>query len=145
MLFVGTFEYAMDDRGRVPLPPKYRDAFRAGVMLVQGSPDPCLRVYTIDQFNAESAHYTGLPAMQRKGRDLRRIWFTQAQEVQLDQQSRVLVPGPQREYAQLQGKVVISGCGDWLEIWSPGLLQAELDRISSVLEATQESVGEWQR
>ena len=135
----------MDDRGRVPLPPKYRDAFRAGVMLVQGSPDRCIRVYTLDDFTKESAQYTALPTLHRKGRDLRRHWFSQAHDVQPDQQSRLLVPAPLREYAQLDGRVTISGCGDWLEMWSPDLLHGDLERIDGVLEMTQESVGEWQR
>ena len=135
----------MDDRGRVPLPPKYRDAFRAGVMLVQGSPDRCIRVYTPDEFTKESAQYTSLSAMQRKGRDLRRHWFSQAHDVQLDQQSRILVPAPLREHARLDSRVTISGCGDWLEMWAPELFRNDLDRIDEVLEMTQESVGEWQR
>ena len=102
MLFVGTFDYAMDDRGRVPLPPKYRDGFRAGAMLVQGSPDRCLRVYTLDEFQKESAQYTALPTLHRKGRDLRRHWFSQVHDVQLDQQSRVLVPALLRSFADLE-------------------------------------------
>jgi len=135
----------MDDRGRVPLPPKYRDAFRAGVMLVQGSPDRCLRVYTVDQFQKESAQYTSLPTLHRKGRDLRRIWFSGVHDVQLDQQSRVLVPGPLREYAQLDNKVILSGCGDWLEMWTPELFRQDIERINANLESTQEAVQEWQR
>jgi MraZ protein len=144
-LFYGTFDYALDERGRVPLPPMYRDVFRAGAMLVQGSPDRCLRIYTMDEFNKESAQYTAMPTLHRKGRDLRRHWFSGALPVQLDQQSRVLIPQPLREFAQLGGKVTIAGAGGWLEVWSPELWRQEIARISENLEMTQESVGEWQR
>jgi MraZ protein len=123
----------------------YRELFQSGVMLVQGSPDRCLRIYTMDEFNKESEQYTAMPTLHRKGRDLRRHWFSGVHRAQLDQQSRVLIPPPLREYAELQGKVTIAGAGGWLEIWSPDLWRAEIARIADGLEVTQESVQEWQR
>ena len=99
----------------------------------------------MEDFQKESVQYTALPTFQRKGRDLRRHWFPHVYDAQLDQQSRILLPAPLREYAQLETRVTISGCGDWLEIWAPELLEQELERIGDNLEITQESVGEWQR
>jgi MraZ protein len=145
VLFLGTFDYSLDERGRVPLPPAYRDVFRAGAMLVQGSPDQCLRAYTIEDFQKESAQYTEMPTLNRKTRALRRQWFSGVHPVQLDQQSRILIPPPLREYAGLQNKVIIAGVGDWLEIWSPETFREEMQRIEEGLDSIQESVQEWHR
>ena len=139
MHFLGTSEYAMDERGRVPLPPKYRDAFREGIVLSQGSPDPCLRVYTMSSFEAQARDWTAVSAMRRKGRDLRKL-FSRSFDTELDNQNRILIPGALRAYAGLQGKVLVNGCGEYLEIWDPDVYAQEMQRVDADLEATLESI-----
>jgi MraZ protein len=139
MLFLGTFDYAMDERGRVPLPPPYRDAFRDGVVLSQGSPDRCLRVFTTAAFDAQASEYTSESPMHRKGRDLRRAFFSRTYRTELDRQNRVLVPAGLREWAGLSGKVLVIGAGESLEIWAPDTFGAEMSRVDEQLESTLES------
>jgi MraZ protein len=139
MHFLGTSEYAMDERGRVPLPPKYRDAFREGIVLSQGSPDPCLRVYTQSSFDAQAREWTAMSAMRRKGRDLRKL-FSRSYEVELDKQNRILIPAPLRSYAGLEGKVLVIGAGECLEIWAPDAYAREMARVDADLETTLESI-----
>ena len=104
MLFLGTFDYAMDERGRLPLPPRYRDAFRDGIVLSQGSPDKCLRVYTEAAFTTLASEYTAETALHQRGRDLRAVFFSRSVHAELDKQNRVLIPPHLREYAgQVQG------------------------------------------
>ena len=140
MYFLGTSEYAMDERGRVPLPPRYRDAFREGIVLSQGSPDQCLRVYTQSSFDAQAMEFTAQSAMRRKGRDLRKVLFSRSHEVELDKQNRILIPAALRAYAGLDGKVLVVGAGEWLEIWSPAAYAQEMSRVDADLEATLESI-----
>jgi MraZ protein len=139
MHFLGTSEYAMDERGRVPLPPKYRDAFREGIVLSQGSPDPCLRIYTQSSFEAQAREWTAMSAMRRKGRDLRKL-FSRSFEVELDKQNRILIPAPLRSYAGLEGKVIVIGAGECLEIWAPDAYAREMARVDADLETTLESI-----
>ena len=129
----------MDERGRVPLPPKYRDAFREGIVLSQGSPDPCLRVYTQSSFDAQAAEWTAPSAMRRKGRDLRKL-FSRSFEVELDKQNRIVIPAALRAYAGLEGRVLVIGTGECLEIWSPEAYTREMERVDANLEATLESI-----
>ena len=139
MHFLGTSEYAMDERGRLPLPPKYRDAFREGIVLSQGSPDRCLRIYTQSSFDAQAAEWTAVSAMRRKGRDLRKL-FSRSHEVELDKQNRILIPAALRSYAGLEGKVLVIGTGECLEIWDPDAYAQEMVRVDADLEATLESI-----
>lgn len=145
MLFLGTFDYAMDERGRLPLPPRYRDAFRDGVVLSQGSPDRCLRVYTEAAFTALASEYTAESAMRRAGRDLRSMFFSRSVHAELDKQNRILIPAPLREYAGLSAKVAVVGAGEYLEIWSPASYEAEMARVDAELPAMLESVESRQR
>ena len=145
MFFLGTFDYAMDDRGRLPLPPKYRDAFRDGVVLSQGAPDRCLKVLTREAFEAKARQHTAEPDLHRKGRVLRRTFFPGAHDIELDKQNRILVPAPLREYAGLSGKVLIVGTGEYLEVWSPEEYEAEMARVDDQAESALESVELWER
>ncbi len=139
MLFLGTFDYAMDERGRLPLPPRYRDAFREGIVLSQGSPDKCLRLYTEAAFTALASEYTAESALRRVGRDLRSVFFSRSVHAELDKQNRILIPAPLREYAGLSAKVLVVGAGEYLEIWSPASYEAEMDRVDGELAAMLES------
>jgi MraZ protein len=129
----------MDERGRVPLPPVYRDAFREGLVLSQGHPDSCLRVYTRSAFDEQASEYTADSTMVQRGRDLRRAFFSSARDVELDKQNRILIPHPLREYAGLERQVLVLGTGECLEIWDPSRWEAESARLMSTLASTMES------
>ncbi len=140
MLFLGTFDYAMDERGRLPLPPRYRDAFRDGIVLSQGSPNRCLRVYTEAAFTTLASEYTAETALHQRGRDLRAIFFSRSVHAELDKQNRILIPGPLREFAGLSAKVLVLGAGEYLEIWSPASYESEMARVDGQLATLLESV-----
>jgi MraZ protein len=124
MLFLGKHDYAMDERGRVPMPPRYRDAFMQGVILTQGSPDRCIRAYPMNGFEEQAALYMSEPVTTRSGRIRRRSFFSNAHPTELDRQGRVLVPPAMRDWAGLSNHIVVAGAGEWLEIWSTADFEA---------------------
>ena len=140
MYFLGRYEYAMDERGRVPLPPRYRDPLARGAVLGEGAPDRSLRLYTEESFQQQAALYTSEPATRRAGRTTRHGFFPRAFPVEPDRQGRILVPAPLRAYAGLEGNVVVVGAGEWLEIWNPDRLEAEMAVVDEELENTLESM-----
>lgn len=127
--FLGRYDYAMDDRGRVPMPPRYRELFALGGMLNQG-PDPCLRLFTKESFQEQAALHTREPALERSGRMTRHAFFANSFSVELDRQGRILIPSPLRAYARLEGSVVVSGAGEWLELWNPEAFEAEMAAVA---------------
>lgn len=127
--FLGRYEYSMDDRGRVPVPPRYRDAFLKGAVLNQG-PDPCLRLFTAEGFEKEAALYTRELATERHGREMRQAFFANCFSVELDRQGRILIPPPLRAYAGLENTVVVSGAGEWLEIWRPDRFEQRMAALA---------------
>ena len=44
-MFLGEFEYKIDDKGRVPIPPKFRRELKEGLILTLG-PEKCIVAYT---------------------------------------------------------------------------------------------------
>jgi MraZ protein len=139
--FSGSFEYAIDERGRIPIPPRYRDAFRPGIVLSQGSPDrPCVRLYTVDSFEQLARKYTKTSELHQKGQDLRLIFFSRTHEVQLDQQHRILIPQILRDFAGLTTKVRLVGAGEAMQLWAPEAYEAQIARIEPGMAALLDSV-----
>ena len=115
------------------MPPRYRDAFLRGAVLNQG-PDPCLRLFTEESFQQQAELYTSQPANQRDARLPRHSFFANSFGVEPDRQGRILIPGPLRTYAALDGAVVVAGAGEWLEIWNPERFDSEMSAAEQATE-----------
>ncbi len=116
MAFRGNFEYQLDDRNRVALPPKFREEFANGAVLVPGL-DGCIEVYTPEGFEAEARVVERVPAYSEQGRQLRRAFFASSFDVQRDGQGRLLLPAKLVAYAGIERDVVVLGNDQRLEIW----------------------------
>ena len=126
MLFLGRHDYSMDERGRVPMPPRFREALMQGIILTQGAPDRCIRAYPADSFEQQAAQYLSEPITTRTGRVMRRAFFSGSYQSELDRQGRVLIPPVLRQWARLDGQVVVVGTGEGMEIWNAADFEAAL-------------------
>jgi MraZ protein len=126
----------MDERGRVPVPPRFRDAFLTGVILTQGSPDKCIRIYPMSGFEEKAGLYMEEPVTRRIGRVRRRSFFGTAYPAEIDRQGRVLIPTQLRRWAALDGEVVVVGIGDGIEVWD----QQGFDQAREAEEAELEAL-----
>lgn len=115
-MFTGQYEYSVDDRGRVPVPPKYRNDFKAGLFLSKGL-DSCLNAYTPEAWARLADLITARSFTDATARDLRRNMASWAFEVEIDKQGRILLPGALRDYAGIGQNAVVVGVFDSLEIW----------------------------
>ena len=139
MLFLGKHDYSMDERGRVPMPPRFREALMQGIILTQGTPDRCVRAYPLDAFEQQAYLYMNEPVTTRTGRVMRRAFFSGAYQSELDRQGRVLIPPVLRDWANLQGQVVVVGTGEGIEIWNAGDFEAALSGEEGEFRQTLES------
>ena len=89
-----------------------------GIILTQGAPDRCVRAYAADGFEEQANLYMNQPVTTREGRVSRRAFFSAAFPAELDAQGRVLIPPQLRQWAGLDGPVVVVGAGDAIEIWN---------------------------
>ena len=115
-LFLSTAVYQLDEKKRVPMPPKYRPAFEGPAFLTSGE-DPCILVYTQEDFEAAAAEVKLLPKDSAEGREARRKFFSDGDSVMKDAQGRLLIPPHLVRHARLVKDVVVAGAGDWFEIW----------------------------
>lgn len=138
MYFFGTFEHSIDERGRLAIPARYRRAFVDGGVLRDG-PEGCIELYTEAAFNDEIQRRLGTEAGNRRlsGRRIRRSFMHNAFSVELDRQGRVLIPQQLRDEGEDESRMVIVGCGDYLELWRPEAWNAELERVRAEGEAEE--------
>ncbi len=116
VVLVGRYEHALDAKGRLILPARFRETFGGGAYIAEGL-DGCLYVWEPRQFE-EMAQRVGTNA--RRGAQHRlaaRRFFAEAAHVVPDKQGRVQIPPRLRELAGLRREVTLVGQGSRVEIW----------------------------
>ncbi len=116
-MFLGEFEYKIDEKGRVPIPPKFRRELEEGVVLTPGV-ERCVNAYPLAEWEKLAATLTTGSVTPSKLRRLNRAIFATAFSLNIDGQGRVVLPIPLREYAGIEDEVVIAGANTYLELWN---------------------------
>jgi len=116
--FTGYVEHALDDKGRLIVPARFRERLGTGFILTIAPPDQCLALYP----EATWAEFCNrLEAAPRKDDQYRRFvrhLFAHTDEVACDAQGRLLIPGALRAYAGIDRDVVSIGTFTRVEIWA---------------------------
>ena len=137
-MLLGEYEHTIDDKNRVTLPAKFRQAFADGVVLSRGM-DGCIAAYTRDGWREQvEDRLARLDPLSREARTMRRFFFAGAADGELDRQGRLLIPPALMTHAQLDREVVVTGVHDHLEIWDRAAWRAQL----AELEGSAEHVAE---
>jgi MraZ protein len=140
-MLLGEHEHSLDDKNRVTLPAKFRQAFAAGVFVAKGI-DPCLLVYPPEGWERlVEGHMDGLNPFSREARQMSRYLFAGAIETELDKQGRIMLPAPLAEHARLTREVIVAGVRDHLELWSPDAWRQELDDVGRSAELVAERLA----
>jgi MraZ protein len=123
-MFYGEFDYKVDEKGRVPVPPRFRNLLKDGMVLAPGA-EKCITVYTIPEWKKLATTLTDSPVTRSKMRRLSRSLFATAFNTNADGQGRIAIPAPLREHAEIVDEVVIAGVNNTLEIWNKLLWEEE--------------------
>jgi MraZ protein len=115
-MFYGAHDHTIDDKNRVTLPAKFREAVGRDVVLARGI-DANVDVYPRATWEASMARIAELDSLTREAREMKRYVFATASVVEMDKQGRVLVPADLAAHAGLEREVVVAGVDDHLEIW----------------------------
>src|SRR5919109_284854 len=140
-MLLGEYEHTLDDKNRLTLPAKFRQALADGVVVARGM-DGCLVVYTRanwDEFVA--ARMQGLSPFSKEARQMSRFIFAGATEAELDKQGRVMLPPALIEHARLDREVVVAGVRDHIEIWSRVAWREQLKEVEGSVELVAERLA----
>src|SRR5919197_5177461 len=108
-MLVGEYEHTIDDKNRLTLPAKFRQAFSEGLVLSRGI-ERCLYAYPRSDWEATVQSRLGeLDLFSKEGRVMQRYLFAGAAEAEVDKQGRVMVPSLLGPYAGVGKEVVGAG------------------------------------
>ena len=98
------------------IPSKMKELFPEGesVILVR-SLDRCINLYTEEKWRYFEEKINAI--RETDSREVRRFFYSSMQDVEPDNQGRILLPAQLREFAGIVKSVVVLGCGDHAEIW----------------------------
>lgn len=116
---MGEFQHALDDKGRLTVPAKFREGLGEDFVITRGL-DRCLFAYPRTAWNALEERVKSLPTEQPEVRAFVRLLFSGAVVAELDKQGRVGLPQQLRSYAEIDRDAVITGASTRVEIWSAG-------------------------
>ena len=137
-MFLGEFVHTIDGGGRLTVPARFRADLTAGLVITRGL-DHCLAIYPLEEWRQLAERVSGLPMTDRRARAFRRLVFANAADAVPDKQGRVLIPPRLREYASLDGEVVVTGLNTYIEVWNPESWGEEREHV----EGDGTDVEEW--
>ena len=135
-MYIGEFEYKIDEKGRVPIPPKFRQDLKGESLVLTPGIEQCITVYPSSQWKKVAESLTTGPVTQSKLRKLNRAIFSTAYSMKPDPQGRISMPIPLREHAGIiDDEVIIAGANNYFEIWNKEAWETE--KLNSQEEAWQ--------
>jgi MraZ protein len=118
--FRGSIHRSLDSKGRLMLPPEYRDivcaSSSAGGFALTGF-DECIVARTLPEWEIFAEQVKQLPSSNRALRDLKRQLLGRHEEIELDAQGRVRISQSLMRYAGLHKDVLLLGQDNKFEIW----------------------------
>lgn len=140
-MLLGAHDHTIDDKNRLTLPAKYREAFKDGVVVTRGL-DGCLYAYRRPDWDRlVESRLAALDPLSPETRRLQRFFYAGATESELDKQGRVMIPAQLIEHAKLGREVVVAGVNDRLEIWDRAAWRKELAEVEGSAEDVAERLA----
>jgi MraZ protein len=140
-VFRGTYEHAIDAKGRTSFPSKFRELLSpedCPQLVLTTSLDACVVAYPLRAWNEFQERLMKLPQFNKAVSDLRRIYISNAADGELDSVGRLLIPPMLREYAHLKRDAVWAGNGTFVELWDKESFHAARRSITESQERREE-------
>ncbi len=137
-MFLGEYTHTIDEKGRLTIPAKFRGYLAAGLVVTRGF-DQNLMLFSMDEWQGLAQRVAERPLSDEGVRAFRRRVFSGAVDLSPDRQGRILVPPYLREFAGIDGDVVIAGMFNYIELWSAEAWQSVRESVENSSDA-----GRWE-
>ena len=139
-MFFGEYEYKVDEKGRLPLPPKFRRDMREAVILTRGT-EKCIAVYPLAEWKRLAETLSAKAVTSASQRRLNRAIFGSAFAASFDKQGRITLPFALRGYADIIDSAVVVGANQCVELWNEKLYKEESGSAHEQASQIMESLG----
>jgi MraZ protein len=130
----GTFARVIDEKLRIAIPKPLRRQLSQEMdltLFVAPGTERSLFIFTRESFHDYGDRLAQHTTNRAESRNYRRLFYSNAEEVTLDLQSRIRIPERLVAHAALKHDVVLAGVHDHAEIWDKELWDAFLAAHSS--------------
>ncbi len=140
-MLLGEYEHTIDDKNRLTLPAKFRQAFADGIVVTKGM-ESCVTAYARRDWNELVERRLGaLDPLSKEARTMNRFFFAGASDGELDKQGRVVLPPALIKHGGLGREVVVAGLNDHLEIWDRAAWRRQLTEVEGSAEHVAERLA----
>jgi len=143
MLLTGAYFRSLDEKQRLAIPKKVRDAISTDeelTLVIAPGTDGSLALYPQATFHKLAQRIEQTPPNARDVRAFSRMFYARSQPVDVDPQGRLRVPAELAELAGLDKRVVLLGVRDHLELWDQDRWEAYLSTQDSDYDTLAENV-----
>jgi MraZ protein len=120
-MFRGRFEHSLDEKGRIAIPSRFREALKEDETLFVTHGEKCLTVYPQAEWFELEVKIAKLPQFDPKIAAFKRLVIGCAQECSIDKAGRILLPPDLRRDARIDKDCIVLGQLNKIEIWSRDL------------------------
>lgn len=139
-MFRGENPVTLDPKGRLAMPSRYRERLKErgnGLLIATvHRSDRCLLIYPMSDWEETEKRIMALPSFDEANRRVQMLMVGHATELEMDAQSRILIPPNLREYASLTRDAVLIGQANRFELWDEAAWKARRSEWQQVNEAT---------
>jgi MraZ protein len=118
MVFYGEYSVSFTTGGRLVLPKKIREQIKGSIFILTKGFDNCLSGYDKADWEKRSEEFMGSSLINTEKLNLRRLIFSGAVYIELDEQGRFVLPKNLMDYLGKTEKATFVGAGDHFEIWT---------------------------
>lgn len=116
-MFLGNFPTKLTSNHQLSLSVRLRGGLKSNQLIIAKGFDKCVYGFSSEEWQKIAEQELLKPLLTEEGRRMRQKVFSQAEEIDLDNQGRFVVPEYLVKHAELKDEVVIIGAGDHFEIW----------------------------
>jgi MraZ protein len=131
-VFSGRFDHAIDDKGRVSIPARFREVLlreKQDALFITNfveNKERCLELFPPNEWQRLVGRIKQKGSFDPRVRTFQTFYVAGAHEVQVDKQGRILIPPKLREFAKLDREVTFSAMTDHFQLWDKPTLEKVL-------------------
>lgn len=145
--FFETYECKIDDKGRLKLPSslvKHLQSIDNQELIIKRAVfQKCLEVYPAKPWEKLMQKINGLNRFVKKNADFIRMFTAGVKSAEVDKAERILIPKDLKTFAGLEKDIVISGVGEFFEIWDKAAYEENIaTNEADFAQLSEEVMGE---
>ena len=141
---IGTYQCKADPKGRVKIPAaltkQLAGARQQAFVIKRAVFQPCLELYTLEEWNALMEKVNKLNRFKKKNNDFIRRFTAGVKVLELDVTDRLLIPRDLARIAHIDKEVVLSAAVNIIEIWDKAHYEKVIDEAAVDFAALAEEV-----